>query len=381
MNVIYPSEKRKFIVGEIVDINSPFILVTPYYPSDHLTNFPFKIISRQNVDMFKEDTKPYGCIVLDPELLYPKSSLFRNKYIALYEFLKRNKFREISVISSSFSKKTMSSFLRDIGSKNLEVKIFPEFSFEVSVIFTEDKLKELEAIDFEDRNLIICKTEYHSLFLYELFRKKFGKGVFVLRVNDFDYRKRVISDFIASGRVLIVPRKYRWFLRKVEFDRIVFLSLPKSIEEFLYFSSVFSSEKYLFLVSSSEEYKVSGRILKDRLLLNSYVEFLNFLGFKGDKISYLKGYLGSVKILEKNSEVDVSEDYRVIYNFFSNKYFEFEKGIEVLIGVNDWYLFFEYGKMRGVDRNYVRSLTNNLVSRGILGYKYFFCDKIIKKVY
>lgn len=382
MNVIYPSEKRKLVIGEIINIDSPFLLVYPYYSSDHLTNFPFKIISCRNVERFKEDSSHYECVIIDPELLYPKSPLFREKYKILYDFLKKTKFRNVSVVSASLPRRVLLSFLREIGSKDRSICIFPEFSFGVKSIFCEDKVKELERLDLGIKNLIICKNKSHGLFLYELLKDRFGKRVFVLRSDDFDHRRKITIDFIANGGVLIVPRRYRWFFRKVEFDKVIFLNLPKSIEEFLYFSSVFSVKEYVFLVSSSDEYKVSKKFSRDGLFLSKYIEFLNFLGSKGNKIEYLEGYLCSKRIRGECRRVESDGDERVLCNFFSNRYFEFERGVDVIIGVGEWYMFFEYGAMRGKSRDYVKEIVNNLVSRGILGYRYFYSDgRITKKVY
>lgn len=382
MNVVLPSEKRKFIVGEIVNINSPSILLTVKSITDHITSSPFKVISYSNLHKFNEDTKVYTCIVLDPEFFYPKSPLFRKKYGGIYEFLRNNKFRDIYVISGTLAKRMIVSFLKDIGSRNFEVRVFPEFGFNLKVIFCRSKLEKLKSLEVGRRRLFICKNEYHSLLLYEILRKRFGDRVFVIRLDDFDYRKRVIADFVSKGEILIVPKKYRWFARKVKFDTIVFLSLPRSIEEFLFFSSVFSSGEYVFLVSDADEYKVSRKVLKDKVIVEGYINFLNFLGYKGDRVGYLRSFLSSSDVGRNNKVIDITGYERVLYNFFNEKYIEYRRGIDIILGLNDYYMYFEYGKMRGMDREYVIDALDDLVNRGILGYKYFFSDgKIVKKVY
>ena len=383
MYVVYPSEKRKFIIGEFVNLNSPTLILTHKVVSDFLTSSPLKIVSYLNIDKIKCNFSEYNCIVLDPEFFYPVSPLFNPKYSKIYEFLKRVRFKDVKVFSCSLTRNSLVKFLKEIGCKSRNGEVKFDLNVGINVYFGDNKVDNLKE-RVTSNSLIVCKDFKDSVSVKEFLERNF-KNVFLLDTNNFDVRKVLINKFRSSKGILIVPKKLKKFVRDVNFYSVNYLSIPKSIQEFLHDVVFFSSREYNFFVSLKDEMSVSKRIIKKPYLKEEYLSFLNFLGFRGNRLDYLISYLNSSVLRYDSLETDsfeLTSEEKVIFNFLHDRYFEYDECLNLLMGVGGKFFYGGYGILRGVPKSYVCDFVNGIVNKGKLGFRYFFVDGgIVKKVY
>ncbi|MFN4245572.1 MAG: hypothetical protein ACK4F9_05420 [Brevinematia bacterium] len=388
MHFIYPSEKRKFIIGEFIKLDSPTIIITTKTISDSFTSSPLKIISHKNLHYLNTNTDKYNCIILDPEFFYPISPLFNKKYLKIYEFIKNANFKNINVFSCSLPYNTLKTFLKEIGYQNKNIKVIFELSKNINVYFCNNKIETLlSKLDIDDRELIICKNAEEANTLKEYLNRhnKHTKNVLILDRNDFDIRKTIIGRLKANKGILIIPRNLKNLIRNINFSSVSYLSIPNSIQKFIHDIVSLSSYRYNLFVSSKDEIIFLKRIKKKPNLKEEYISTLNFLGFRGDKTRYLERYLSSHKQqynLTKTGLSMLDKKEKIIFSSLVNRYFRYEDCVDLLMGINNKILYRCFGIMRGHTRDYISQTINNLVNNGKLGFKYFLSNgNIVKKVY
>lgn len=387
MNIIFPSEKRKFLIGEIINLDSPTLIITHKSLSDIISSSPVKVITPSSLPLlYDKNFENFRCIILDPEFFYPLSPLFNNKYTPIYEFLKKNRFKDIITISASMPTKKLKNFLKDIGNKNQKIKVEPLPKFKANVIFTNNKVKSiLKEINTtkDNKTIVVCKKLEHIYYL-KLFLESSGINCFFIDNPEFDIRKSVLSKFKTKGGILIIPKKYKGFTRNVSTDKIYYLGIPYSIPEFIYDTTYIPSKEFIFFVSPKDESVLLSKMKKKKHLKDEFLKFLNFLGYKGNKTKYIQSYLLSRKIsnIKHTSLEKISFEKLRISNSFRDKYLSHTEVIEILLGVGNYFLYKEFGYLRGKDRTKVEDVINELVNVGELGFKYFLSDgTLIKKVY
>lgn len=387
MNLIFPSEKRKIMIGEMVKLDSPTLIVNPSLNQEIINSSPLKIIGYKSFKLFKDNTRDYEVFIIDPELLYPLSPLYREKYRELYEFIRRSKFKKISVVSGCMNKKNLKKFLKSLKSySSLKIEVRENYGYKISVFFTSKKLefitRDLAGNLQTRRTLILSKDIYQSLLI-----KNYLKDVscLVLKDVDFDARRAVLSKFKVEESFLVVPYKFRFLVKNMNFSNVVYIRVPRTLSEFIHDTLSITSDNYTIVVSHKDEGVLVRRLDRYPRLREEYLEWLNFLGFKGDKREYLSCYLMSkrpkyLKYNKNNVEV-LDEKERIICGSFQGRYVEFEEGIKSLIGVNDRFLWRHFGSLRGLEKDKVVDIVNELVNRGFLGFRYFYNGKVVKKIY
>lgn len=413
MNLICPSEKRKFLIREFIDLNLPSLLITSSALSNVLTCSPFKIITPSNLHLLQKELNPtpknpnqttikekiinliskliqsenptsYTCLILDPEFFYPLSPLFKKRYQKVYSFLKKTKFKNVLAISNSLPKNTFKKFLKSINSKTREVNVIDEINVRVNVLIGNNKIEKLlETLKENSRTLIICKGEKEAIFLEKLLKEN-NKNVFTLTKNEPDVKKAIVTKLIAEKGILILPKNLKPIAKTTSFSDVIYIKLPTSIEEFLHDSVNITSEKYTLILSQKDEEKTLKRILKKKKLKTTYLSFLNFCGFGGEKTEYIRSYLSSTKTLPKNTckPETLSKEELIVWETLKGKYFDYETSINLLIGTNEKILYKGFGALRGKPKEHVEKLINTLVEKGFLNLKYFFSsNKLTKKVH
>ncbi|MCX8028394.1 MAG: hypothetical protein N2712_00145 [Brevinematales bacterium] len=377
MNYIVPSEIRKSIIGELVDLNSPTLIITPSSISENLTSFPFKVLTPKNLTQFKEDAKNFKIVILDPEFFYPFSPIFRSSIRGVFDFIKSSTFKEVITVSCSLPVKTIRKFLREVKGSTKSVRVITDFNFGIDVRYCDSKLDILEYyLGKYDDLLIVCRDLDQANFIYN-FVTQSGKKSFFMKYTDFDLRKVLLTKYKSCGGIFVIPFEFKVFLKDLEFENVIYVRLPKSIQEFIFDTIYITSKGYTFLISDKDEEIFLKRIKRSLFYRDYYLDFLNFLGFKGDRKFYLENYFHSRISLKsvKYCEDDVCK-------YLSGRYIKYEEAVDMLIGKGDMYLSRGFGIFRGVDKSEVRSKINLLISNGHLGLKYFYVDgSIIKKLY
>ncbi|MEN2998814.1 MAG: hypothetical protein ABDH28_07270 [Brevinematia bacterium] len=411
MHLICPSEKRKLLIGEIININSPTLILTTNSISDFLTSSPLKIITPSNLDLLIKTLnlkpeilnpnqkpleklknffqKPYvDCdyILLDPELIFPSSPLFKEKYKNLYFFLRNTKPKRLITISGSLPLKTLLKLLKSIGCKEKKVLVKPELNFKIQTVFTNNKLDTLaNLIKNTNRTLIICKNLTHTLFL-ESILKDITRNIFALKSRNTIQKRITISKFLTKEGILVAPKNFISLLKGVDFSKVIYLSCPYSIEEFIYNHINLASKKYTLIISTKDEKTLASKIKRKKHLKKEYLSFLNFLGSKEDKIEYLKTYLLSTENphlgRKKNNLDELKEEEKELYKTLRESYYQYENAIDLLLGLGENFLRRGFGKLKGKPRQDVEKIIHSLVNKHLLGIIYFCADgEIIKKIY
>lgn len=386
MNLIFPSEKRKLILGEVVKLDSPTLIINPRLNQEIINSSPLKVVGYKSFKLFKDDPRNYEVFIIDPELLYPLSTLYKQKYAELYEFIRESKFKKVSIVSGCMSKRSLKKFLKSLKSYySPKIEVIQNYDYTVSVLFTDKKLGLTTSIlssQQTGRTLIISKDIPQSLVVKNSLK---NISCLVLKDIDFDIRRIILSRFKVEGGFLIIPYRFRFLVRNVSFSNVIYLRIPRTLPEFIYDTLNISSNSYTILVSSKDEGVLVKKIDKYPKFRKEYLEWLNFLGFKGDRREYLSYYLMSRKPKylkpNKNNMRVMGKDEKIIYNSFQGKYVEFEEAVKSLMGVNDRFLWNCFGALRGLGRDKLLSSINELVNQGFLGFRYFYTDRVVKKIY
>lgn len=374
------------MLGEVVKLDSPTLIVNPRLNQEFINLSPLKIIGYKSFKFFKGDTRDHEVFIIDPEFIYPLSPLYREKYRELYEFVRGSEFKKVSVVSGCMNRKNLRKFLKSLKSySSLKVEVRENYEYKISVFFTSKKLefitRDLGNLQTR-RTLIISKDITQSLLI-----KNSLKDISCLVLKDIDFytRRVVLSKFKVEGGFLVVPYKFRFLVRNVNFNNVVYIRIPKILSEFIHDTLNIPSDNYTIIVSHKDEGILARRLDKYPRLREEYLEWLNFLGFKGDKREYLSCYLMSKRLKylkhNKNNTEVLDRNERIICSSFQGKYVEFEEGVKSLMGVNDRFLWEHFGSLRGLEKDKVVSSVNELVNRGLLGFRYFYNGKVVKKIY
>lgn len=384
MNYIYVSRNVFNFVKEVVNLRSPSILLLKYSPSDNIPTTPFKVVPFDKLSAFT-DLRDYSIIILNPEYICHTSPLFESKFSKTLDTLKKLKPKNVSVVSSLLNYKSSKGLLKQIGVKDQSFSFCFDLDFKIKTVFTEKKDSEIVSFACNENTLIVCKNSEQLRFISNLLSKKIT-NVLVWDKKEFEYKRRMLNLYKSGNFNLIVPKAFLKHNFGIEVKRIIYVSPPYSIPEYLrgVLSYYTPNLETFILISEKDESRFLKKIRRDVNFAKEYVEFLNFCGFRGNKLEYLKSYLFSTKV--KSSSVGVisseTEDEDML-DTLKGSYLSLDEVFNIFLGLNDGYCFYRgFGTKRGVDVYSLKEKVNKLVNSGILGFKYFYDgESLVKKVY
>ncbi|MGC8870571.1 MAG: hypothetical protein ACP5PT_05730 [Brevinematia bacterium] len=383
MNYIYVSNNVFDFVKEIIDIKSPSVLLLENSPSENIPSTPFKVVPFSKVD---DLIRNHVIMILNPERLYPFSPLFEPKYLKVLEVLKRIKPQNVFILSSLLPYSDSKDLLKLVGAKIDNFSFYFDLNLNIEVLFSEDKKnKLLKLVDDRIKTLIVCKNQKQLEEVYNFLSLEFP-NILAWNKKEYEYKRRTINLYRSGKFNLVVTKNFLKLRKNIDVENVIYVSTPYSIQHFVrdIINLPTNQLNVFLLISEKDEFIFLRKIRKNTNVNKEYLNFLNFCGFRGDKLEYLRNYFFSINNNHLREEKLLSEGKQrdLVYSL-RDKYFSTKEVIELLLGLDEKYYFYRgFGSMRGENFYLLKEEINELVSKGKLGFKYFYEeDGLVKKIY
>ncbi len=411
MIYISPYERRKVILGDLVEERSPSVVFLKKASSGYVPSSSVSFISYLDLKVFDKCDEKFSLFFLDPEVV----DNLGNDYIDLIKRISRNRnLDSVFIVSRSLSVNGVINFLRktDLSKFVKEKKIVIDVARlpRISVLMTEKKFYELVRLlnllsKRGSKRVVVVATRNSLEYLERRLRNIGIKAKAYLSSYDERIRRRVLINFrLGRYEVLLVSRGFfKAYKGILNLGVVVYFSPPVTFLDFFRDLSNFSSEVgfdgEIFVLFSERDERVVSRIIRRHQNMDKHcLRFVNFL-FSKDKVGAIKDYFLDGYIRAKllyGFDVNFSIDgyfYRDDYGIADARnvkfvevddlkggYWEMRDIVSLLLGLDEGMRFYRgFGSMRGRRSDEVKEIIYSALNEGFLDVRFFLRDGVLVK--
>jgi hypothetical protein len=411
MIYISPYEKRKSVLGDLIEARSPSFVFLEKVSSGYIPSSSVSFLSYLDLKIFDKQDEKFNLFFLDPEVV----DNLGKEYIGLIRKISRNgNLDSVSIVSRSMSVGGVVDFLKKTNLSKFvkERKIVIDVGRlpGIFALMTEDKFHELVnllslPIEKGSKKIIVVTTKSSLEYLERRLVKIGIKAKAYFPSYDERIKRKVLMNFrLGRYEVLFVSRSFfKSYKGILNPGGIVYFSPPVTFSSFFRDLSNFSSEdgfsgRVFVLFSDRDERVVSKIVRKHKDKRKECLGFINFL-FSRDKIRSIKNYFLDGYISAKllgGFDVDFSVDdyfYSNTFgiadtknvefnevNYLRGGYWEMGDIINLLLGVDEGMSFYKgFGSVRGRRSDEIKEFVYSALNKGFLNVEFFIRNGILVK--